>query len=132
MPENTTVEGVNLVEIVLPKDEERIAMLQRKYAEYEGRQLEAEKIWGEYNLNKLSDADAEEPESPKTKSQRIYKFAILGALLQNGRVDKSQMMADLDRVHGGLYLEQLDDAFNVIKSYAEGTEGLLNGGTGLK
>jgi hypothetical protein len=105
-------------------------MLQRKYAEYEQRQTDAEKLWAEYNMNK--DEGVKEPESPKAKSLRIYKFAILGALLQNGRVDKGQIMIDLDGVHKGLYSEQFESAYNVVKSYAEGTEGLLNGGTGLK
>ncbi len=111
-------EAVNNDVIELPQDQELVEKLKRKYVEYEARKLEWEKE------NPLEDQ--------RGRSHEIYKYAILGRLLEEGKVDRVQIIKDLTEVHGGIYIEEFDDAFRVISKYANGDADRLSGGTGLK
>ena len=109
------------ITIKKPEDPELLLKLEEKLREYQNR-LES--------VRPLYEADPRDENNNNKYHDALYKFVILGTLLNEGLVDESKILHELSDLHKGVNTGAFDMALKVIKAYVEG--GNVFGGTGLK
>ena len=110
-----------ILTIIKPEDPVLLGKLQRKLEEYQNR-LESYRKEFEENPSNI--------DNNGKYFDSLYKFAILGTLLNEGQVLEDKILVDLNYRHKGIDVEDFDNALKVIKAYVEGGE--VFGGSGLK
>ena len=100
--------------IHLPSDEKRVNQLKKKLVEYEQRFLK-----NQYK-------------APEQLMDTICKIAVLGTLLQDGKVTTWELSRELTATYGeGFSVSRFQNACTVIKDYCATGGKNVPGGTGL-
>ncbi|MDD4804629.1 MAG: hypothetical protein WCR40_01770 [Candidatus Paceibacterota bacterium] len=109
------------ITIKKPEDSELLSRLEEKLKEYESR-LES--------VRSIYEANPRDENINSKYHDALYKFVILGTLLNEGSADETKILHELSDLHKGVNTGAFDRALKVIKAYVEG--GNVVGGTGLK